>query len=621
MKNNSESRKKWSVILTAVFIILLISYGIMWYSVLEFNNRDMVVTEDTENTTVWAKSDANNPKGERWNSTIQISENPNDTKMFVGETVNCLVTNDNKFNIINWSYEIRPAYECYLNGFWGGSVEVHQFRNEEEIVETLPGIVANSEIKNLDTIPYINSMMVCLRPGDYFIFTPNPEVDYVLSKDSVGVVFNFYYLGSLDFSDYCVCYKNNLDLHTLWEYKLLIVIFILWLIGMACYHSLVFLNKRLLHDIKNSDQSISVMADLFLETYRINLKDYSIHLIKSNRETPILNCENKQLQDTVYQYVIDDCFEVYADDLRHFLDFSTLEQRMQDTSNLVFEYKSKTMGWISLRFFKLTGSKDTCQYILTSQDINEERLKLHTYEEHIRQAENVTLLQGSFLDTIFYALNGMVGGIRQDMGNLENTLTDESQKQLSSRVTYNIEHLLLLGNFVYDLFTIEADRFQPISENYNFYEMIEALQGMLAPFREEKEYEFILDIDKSIPAVLKGDKKRLMQILVVLLSSSMIMTKEGYIKLSVYGKKSDDTEELLFSVRDSTEGLTEEQLNEINELINNSKRKYMGNAAYVYFYIMNQILKKMGSELKIVSVYGSGSEFYFSLEQKIVNGD
>jgi len=580
----------------------------------------MSVTAETEDADVYIELDTNNPKGERWESAIQMSDDASNTVMMNGETVNCRIFNTNSHNVKQWSFKITTGKECYLNGFWGGTIEIHQFRNGEEIVETVPEIVANSKINSLETNHYMNSMMIRLRPGDYFIFSPyrGIGVDNIKANDSISVVYNFYYVQPLDFSDYEISYQNSVEVTETWQYKVLTLVWLVWLLVMFLYHTAIITHKRLLRDVRNSDRNISVMADLYLETVRIDVKNKTGYHISQKEGKPMLKTDSGSIQDCLYAYADEDCYDIYEKDLKAFFDLSTLEQRMGDASSIVFEYQSKSIGWCSLRFFILSKSKEGNQYVLAFQDINEERRKLHEYEEHIRHSENAMLTQGNFMDTIYYALSGMAFGIRQNMGTLQDMLDDEDQKILAESIGLNVEHFLLLGGFVYDLFSIESDRLNINSEEYNIYDMVYSLEGMLLPFQEGKEFSFQTDIDSILPAKLMGDKKRIMQILVVLLSSSMLMTEKGTVKLSIFGKQEGEKEQLLFSVRDASAGFKEEELEEIEEMMNDLGKNPMGNAAYVYFQIMNQVLKKMNSELKIVSSYGSGNEFYFSIDQDIV---
>lgn len=622
MKNSIEFYKKWNAPLLISFVALIIFCGIIVYKFLEFNNVEIEVKSDDYDSNVYLSTDINGDKSERWESYMATPSNPDSTRVYIGETVNVQIKNDNDFNINNWSIKISPKNECYLNGFWGGSLEIHQFRNGEEIVESLNEIVANSEIERLDVNSCVDAMMISLEPGDYFIFYPYEKLDadIIRAEDSVGIVFNFYYIDSLDCSDYVLFYQNDIRIGDTWIYPVIIVLWIVWGCALISYISLWVINKGTTRDLQSSAQAIMVMADLYLVAYMLDVEKQKAYLIKGDNENNLFEFEKEGIQEGIYRYIENECRDAYREELKRFLDFNTIDERMKDTSSIVFEYLCNSFGWCSVRVFKLINSRNSStRYVLAIQDINSEKRKIHEIEERVRQKENQVLTQGGFLDNTFGAMNELVSVIRATSEKMVIDLESEEQKMMAMCINNSVEHLHLLKNCVYDLFKIDTEQFEIHNEIYNIHEMVNKLKGILMPFYMDKEFKFQLEIDTAIPDKLYGDKERIMQILVVLLFSSMFVTEKGFVKLSVFGKQDDNLEELIFSVRDSAMGFTEEQVMEIQEVLKNTHLIPLENASLVYLQIMNQILKKMNSELKIVSIFGSGSEFYFSIEQEIIN--
>lgn len=621
MTKNESFAGKWLGTLVASFVIILIICGAVQYQFLDFNNKEMYSSGSDTSSLVTVENDIGSEKVEKWNSEIKVSDGTDSVRRFVGETVNLKITNGYDYPIKNWSIRINPKNECYLNGFWGGSVEIHQFRNGEELVESVDSIVSNSEIKGLEVNTYVDYLMIHLQPGDYFVFNPTIRNDEssIVSGEIVGLVFNFYYIEPLDFSDYTLSYHNDIMVKRTWIYPVLIILWVVWLCALISYLSICYSNRRMKRDLQSSVQAISVMADLYLETYMINPDKQSAYLIKGNKEKSLFDFGEGSLQECVDRYIEEDCKENYREDLKQFLRIDTVEDRLGDSSSIVFEYKSKSIGWCSVRIFKLGKIKSDDQYIIAIQDINEERKKLQQVEENIRQKENEVIIQGDFLDNTFFAMNQLVAVIRGTSEGLAAALPEGEGRSMACSINNSIEHLHLLKNCIYDLFTMDTNRFELKKDAYSIVEMVDKLKGILMPFYLGKAFEFQLDIEPSIPKTLRGDRERIMQILVVLLFSSMFVTEKGFVKLSVFGKQNGNVEELIFSVRDSAMGFTEEQVMEIQEVFKDTNLKPLANASMVYLQIMNQILIRMKSELKLVSVLGSGSEFYFSIEQEVVN--
>lgn len=619
---NSEFTRKWATPLFLSLVVLIILHGIVVYKFLEFDNREMSVTGEDEKAAVTLTMNIGSEKGERWESYIQTSADSNATSVYTGETVMGSLQNTNQFNIRNWSVKISPVNECYLNGFWGGKMEIHQFRNGEEIVGTLEKNVGDADIQNLDVNPYVDTMMVRFLPGDYFVFYPDSVSDTAIVKagDSIGLVYNFYYIEPLDFSDYVLVYQNDIRMGDTWVYPVIIILWTAWGCALIAFLIVCVMNNRVVRDLQNSTQAISVMADLYLVAYMLDIEKQSAYLIKGENGDSLFDFQKLEIQDSLNRYIEEECKDSYRDELTKFLDLSTIEERMKGTSSIVFEYVSKSVGWCLIRVFKLNQHNNTAaRYILAIQDINGEKKKIQEIEDHVRQKENAAMTQGGFLDNTFWAMNELVAAIRGMSGKMAMELADDEQRMMAISINNSIEHLHLLKNCIYDLFKIDEDQFVINNIEYSITEMVDKLKGILTPFFMGKEFEFQQEIDADIPEKLCGDKERIMQILVVLLFSSMFVTKKGFVRLSIFGKQNGNVEELIFSVRDSAMGFTEEQVMEIQEVFRTPYLRPLENASMVYLQIMNQILLKMNSELKLVSILGSGSEFYFSIEQEIVN--
>jgi len=618
-KKQSEITRKWLVVLMVFCALLVFLCAATWFNFMRFNEKKMSVTGTQEEADLILMLDNGSEKQERWEAQFATVDSPDTPLHFYGETVSGAMYNNKKNAIKNWKIKISPKNECYLNGFWGIEIEIHQFREGKEIVETLNSIVNNSEIKKLEVNPYLDNMMIRFLPGDYFVLSARDKVeeDVIDSEKYVGVVFNFYYDEPLDFSNYVIEYRNDIKISETWVYPVLIISWIIWICALVSFISVLSAKRRVTRELKNSVQAVSVMADLYLYAYIINPEEKTAYPIKGDDGNEIFNFESKHIQDRLYSFAEEDSKSIYTDALKEFLTLSTLDERMQNASNLVFEYVSRKIGWCAIRIFKLEPAKSSVQYILAIQVLNEEKKKLYAIEESIRQKESAVTTQGNFIDNTFFAMDSLFAEIRQTSDRLAKELPDDEYKKMLQSLSDRIEHVYLLKNCVSDLFKVDSDHFELRNESYSINAMVSRLQGILRPFYTGKNFEFQVAVDPAIPDRLYGDKERLMQILVVLLFSSMYITEKGFVRLSVKGKQKENTVELLFSVKDSAVGFSKEQLEEVQEALKYTELKPLENVSAVYMQIMNQILRRMNSELKLISVLDSGSEFYFTVEQKV----
>jgi len=620
MPSDTDFLKKLrSLFIISGFVILFIlGYGC--YRIVEFNNKEMSFSSASEDKGLSLVINSGTNQNEKWETVIQVSENPEDKQFFTGETSSCIITNNKKNDLSEWTLTIPVKQECYLNGFWCGDFEVHQFRENQEIVEVINNSQEDFSNLKLECNKYSTNLMVHLLPGDFLIYHPSEEAkeDVIKANSSIGIGFIFYYQNAVDFSDYKFVYQNNLKFMQSDSFKIVIWIILIWLLGVTFLHVVLLTQKKYASDMSNSIKSISFMADLYHEVHMINLASDTGYLIKGDQKSLMFNFLGTKVTAYFKKYIEEDCKEEYKNDLAAFLNLNSVSDIMQNVSSIAFEYESKSNGWCSLRFFKIEKDRKIIQLIFTVQDINEEKLKSQHEQERIMQNEYAQIVRNSFLGTIAYSTESILNDVLATNQQILNLLKNDEEKALPAKITGSIEHLRILQQCVSDMHDIETNSLQVATEKYNPNEVINQLLLILKPHYEGKAFEFQKNIAPDIPDCLEGDKKRLMEILLLLLFSALFITQKGFVKFSIFAKQKEDVEELLFSIRDSGTGFTEEQMKEVYSFLGGEKINSFDNPSLVYLKIIDSILRKMGSELKIVSEFGSGTEFYFTLKQKIL---
>jgi CheY-like chemotaxis protein/anti-sigma regulatory factor (Ser/Thr protein kinase) len=112
---------------------------------------------------------------------------------------------------------------------------------------------------------------------------------------------------------------------------------------------------------------------------------------------------------------------------------------------------------------------------------------------------------------------------------------------------------------------IEAGKMELFQAEYDVSSMINDTVFLNMIKHESKPVEFILNIDGNVPAALYGDELRIKQILNNLLSNAFKYTHEGEVELSLAAEYLPDSVTLVFSVRDTGQGMTGEQLSKLFE--------------------------------------------------------
>lgn len=185
------------------------------------------------------------------------------------------------------------------------------------------------------------------------------------------------------------------------------------------------------------------------------------------------------------------------------------------------------------------------------------------------------------------------------------------------------EHLLDLINDVLALSKIEAGKTTLQLDTFNFYEFLQAIQGMLQLKAQAKGLELKFERSVDVPEVIQADERKLRQILINLLGNAIKFTEQGWVSLRVsqripepadLGKHPPNINTLLFEVEDTGAGIGADELDRVFEAFVQTKtgvRSQQGTG--LGLPISQSFVQLMGGKLQVRSEEGVGTCFYFDL--------
>lgn len=182
--------------------------------------------------------------------------------------------------------------------------------------------------------------------------------------------------------------------------------------------------------------------------------------------------------------------------------------------------------------------------------------------------------------------------------------------------------LLNLINSILDFSKIEDGKMEIVDVEYDTASMINDLVNMISERASKKGLELKLEIDKTLPATLFGDDIRVRQVIINLLTNAVKYTESGSVTLTMDGQRIDSgSVELQVAVSDTGIGIRDEDKEKLCQSFQrlDQERNHNIEGTGLGLSIVSKLLNMMGSELKIDSVYGEGSTFYFSMKQGIVS--
>lgn len=142
------------------------------------------------------------------------------------------------------------------------------------------------------------------------------------------------------------------------------------------------------------------------------------------------------------------------------------------------------------------------------------------------------------------------------------------------------------------------------------------ISDLVAVKAQEKGLELLIRTDNDLPLILIGDPLRLGQVLTNLASNAVKFTHEGEVIISIAVEKIDSERvTLLFSVRDTGIGMSDEQLSKLFQAFSqadtSTTRKFGGTG--LGLAISRQLSKLMGGRIWVESELGKGSTFNVEL--------
>lgn len=188
-------------------------------------------------------------------------------------------------------------------------------------------------------------------------------------------------------------------------------------------------------------------------------------------------------------------------------------------------------------------------------------------------------------------------------------LTPEPHKEALATIFRSGSHLLSLIDGLLDVAKIEAGKLQLEPSEIPFPEFLQQLQHMFSPQAEEKGLAFRYEPGGRLPVVVRGDEKRIRQILINLLGNAVRFTESGEVRLRVSYLRETAT----FEIIDTGIGIAPDQIERIFQPFERGDPLRQDNGVGLGLTITRMLIALMGGDIRVHSRPGQGTSFQVRL--------
>lgn len=247
------------------------------------------------------------------------------------------------------------------------------------------------------------------------------------------------------------------------------------------------------------------------------------------------------------------------------------------------------------------------------------QIKQEEEQKAREEAEKANQAKSVFLATMSHEIRTPMNGVIGMASLLSETKLSAEQKEYNDTIMVCGENLITVINDILDFSKIESGSMDIEEEDFNLRQCIEEVMDLFSQKIVVKGIDLLYQINSDVPSQIIGDSLRIKQVLINLIGNAIKFTHQGEIFLQVSLVKADQNNiKIGFKVSDTGIGIPADKISRLfqafSQVDSSTTRKYGGTG--LGLAISERLVKLMGGEITVESIFGKGTSFNFTIKSK-----